>query len=34
MAGKSYFTSDEWNKLLEGVVLAGTAVTAADPSGL
>ena len=34
MVGKADFTTDEWNKLLEGVMLAGTAVTAADPSGL
>jgi hypothetical protein len=34
MAGKSDFTPDEWKTLLESVMMAGIAVTAADPSGL
>jgi hypothetical protein len=34
MANKASFTSDEWKTLLEGVMMAGIAVTAADPSGL
>src|SRR3974377_396 len=34
MADKSNFTSDEWKLLLESVMMAGIAVTAADPSGL
>ena len=34
MSSKSDFSETEWNQLLEGVMLAGTAVTAADPSGL
>ena len=34
MAGKSDFTSDEWKTLLESAMMAGIAVTAADPSGL
>jgi hypothetical protein len=34
MADKSAFTSDEWNTLLESVMAAGIAVTAAEPSGL
>lgn len=34
MAGKSDFTPDEWNKLTESAMLAGIAVTAAEPSGL
>ena len=34
MADKTTFTSDEWKRLLEGVMMAGIAVTAADPSGL
>ncbi|QRM53577.1 hypothetical protein [Sinorhizobium sp. BG8] len=34
MADKSTFTPDEWNLLLESVMIAGIAVTAADPSGL
>jgi len=34
MAGKTDFTPDEWKTLLESVMMAGLAVTAADPSGL
>ncbi len=34
MASKATFTPDEWNKLLESVMMVGIAVTAADPSGL
>jgi hypothetical protein len=34
MANKTSFTPDEWKQLLEGVMMAGLAVTAADPSGL
>jgi hypothetical protein len=34
LVGKSDFTSDEWKTLLESAMMAGIAVTAADPSGL
>ena len=34
MTDKSNFTTDEWKLLLQSVVAAGIAVTAADPSGL
>jgi hypothetical protein len=34
MADKSSFTPEEWKVLLEGVMMAGLAVTAAEPSGL
>ena len=34
MADKSSFTKDEWTLLLESPMMAGMAVTAADPSGL
>ena len=34
MANKATFTPDEWKRLLEGVMMAGIAVTAAEPSGL
>ena len=34
MADKSTFTADEWKTLLESVMAAGLAVTAAEPSGL
>jgi hypothetical protein len=34
MAGKATFSPDEWKQVLEGVFMAGLAVTAADPSGL
>src|SRR3954453_1907412 len=34
MADKTSFTKEEWTLLLESPMLAGMAVTAADPSGL
>ena len=34
MTDKSNFTPDEWKVLLESVIAAGVAVTAAEPSGL
>jgi hypothetical protein len=34
MADKSSFTKEEWTLLLESPMMAGMAVTAADPSGL
>ena len=34
MADKSDFTPDEWRLLLESVMMAGIAVSAAEPSGL
>jgi hypothetical protein len=34
MADKSSFTAEEWKTLVEAPMLAGVAVTAADPSGL
>ena len=34
MTDKSSFTPDEWKVLLEGVMMSGLAVTAAEPSGL
>lgn len=34
MAGKTDFTPDEWKTLVESAMMAGLAVTAADPSGL
>jgi hypothetical protein len=34
MADKSNFTPEEWKLLLESVMMAGMAVTAAEPSGL
>jgi hypothetical protein len=34
MADKASFTNDEWTLLLESPMIAGMAVTAADPSGL
>ena len=34
MAVKTNFSSDEWKIVLEAPVLAGFAITAADPSGL
>lgn len=34
MADKATFTSDEWKTLLESVMAAGLAVTAAEPHGL
>ena len=34
MAVKTNFSADEWNTVLQAPVLAGFAITAADPSGL
>jgi len=34
MAVKANFSADEWNAVLEAPILAGFAVTAADPSGI
>ena len=34
MADKASFTKEEWTMLLESPMIAGMAVTAADPSGL
>jgi hypothetical protein len=34
MTDKSNFTADEWKTLLESVMMAGIAVSAAEPSGL
>jgi hypothetical protein len=34
MANKQDFTPEEWNQVLEGIMLSGIAVSAADPSGL
>ncbi len=34
MAAKQDFTLEEWTKILESTMLAGVAVSAADPSGL
>jgi len=34
MADKSSFTPDEWKLLLESVMMAGIAVSAAEPSSL
>jgi hypothetical protein len=34
MANKQNFTPDEWLQVLESVMLAGIAVSAADPNGL
>ena len=34
MTDKSAFTPEEWKLLLESVMMAGIAVTAAEPSGL
>jgi hypothetical protein len=34
MANKQNFTPEEWAKVLEGTMVAGMAVSAADPSGL
>jgi len=34
MADKTNFTKEEWTLLLESPMIAGRAVTAADPSGL
>ena len=34
MANRDDFTPEEWTKVLESVMVAGIAVSAADPSGL
>lgn len=34
MADKANFTTDEWSRLLASPMIAGMAITAADPSGL
>jgi len=34
MANKQNFTPEEWTKVLESMMLAGMAVSAADPNGL
>ena len=34
MANKNDFTPEEWTKVLESIMVAGVAVSAADPSGL
>jgi hypothetical protein len=34
MATKDNFTADEWNKVVQGVMMSGIAVTAAEPNGL
>src|SRR5829696_9772086 len=34
MASKANFTPDEWSRVLASPMVAGTAITAADPSGL
>ena len=34
MADKTSFTKDEWTLLLKSPMIAGMAITAADPSGL
>ena len=34
MTDKTNFTKEEWTLLLESPMIAGMAVTAADPSGL
>lgn len=34
MSGKADFNPDEWSKVLASPMVAGTAITAADPSGL
>jgi len=34
MTNKENFTAEEWTKLLESTMLAGMAVSAADPNGL
>jgi len=34
MASKASFTAEDWQKLLQSPMLAGMAITAADPSGL
>ena len=34
MANKNDLTPEEWTKVLESIMVAGMAVSAADPSGL
>ncbi len=34
MANKANFSSEEWTKIMQGVMMAGIAVSAAEPSGL
>jgi hypothetical protein len=34
MANKANFTPEEWKTLLEGAMMSGLAVTAAEPSGI
>lgn len=34
MANKTNFTTEEWKTLIEGVMMSGLAVTAAEPSGI
>ena len=34
MAGKANFTPDEWTRIVASPMVAGMAITAADPSGL
>ena len=34
MANKASFSSEEWKKIMQGVMMAGIAVSAAEPSGL
>ena len=34
MANKQSFTPEEWTKVMESAMMAGVAVTAAEPSGL
>jgi hypothetical protein len=34
MATKSSFTAEEWGKVLASPMIAGMAITAADPSGV
>ena len=34
MANKQNFKPDEWTKILESTMLAGMAVSAAEPNGL
>ncbi len=34
MANKTNFTAEEWSRVLSSPMVAGMAITAADPSGL
>ena len=34
MADKTTFTAEEWSRLLSSPMIAGMAITAADPSGV